>query len=162
MTPDRSHSDAVGRVANKVTVEGGAWLLRSEISIFRRTSSARDFLFFTIHPYFSSPCPRREFEEELKPRTIFKVSKSRFEDEFFLPKWTPKLRHRCRHLSALLADARDFSPLPEHVPSLGFLRGLRAWAFENNFLRFILQKRLRRRLRSGWQGRFRRGGGTRK
>ncbi len=38
MTPDRSHSDTVGRVANKVLI------LRSEISLFWRTSCARDFL----------------------------------------------------------------------------------------------------------------------
>ncbi len=49
MTPDRSHSDTVGRVANKVRVEGGL-LLQSEISLFWRTSCARDF----FHYYFIS------------------------------------------------------------------------------------------------------------
>ncbi len=42
MTPNRSHSDTVGRVANKVRVEGGEpLLLRSKISLFLRTSCAR-------------------------------------------------------------------------------------------------------------------------
>ncbi len=46
MTLDRSHSDTVGRVANKVRVQGGLLLL-SKISLFWRTSCTRDFLLLT-------------------------------------------------------------------------------------------------------------------
>ncbi len=47
MTPDRSHSDTVGRVAKKVRIEGGIapfnpLILRSEISLFWCTSCTRD------------------------------------------------------------------------------------------------------------------------
>ncbi len=43
MTPDRSHSDTVGHVANKV---------RSQVSLFWRTSCARDFLNRTYHGWW--------------------------------------------------------------------------------------------------------------
>ncbi len=56
MTPGRSHSDPVGRVANKVRPLQPL-LLRSEISLFWRTSCAKIFLY--------------SFDNELKNTSIF-------------------------------------------------------------------------------------------
>ncbi len=62
MSPDRSHSDTVGRVANKLRVEGGSplqpLLLRSEISLFWRTSCQR---FFFSRIEYALACNRAFF-----------------------------------------------------------------------------------------------------
>ncbi len=57
LPPDRSHSDTVGRVANKVRVEGGF----RNISLLTHVLSQRflqyfDFLFFTHQNHISSHC----------------------------------------------------------------------------------------------------------
>ncbi len=50
MTPDKSHSNTVGRVANKVRVEGGENYFYVPKNLWR-TSCARDFLFsHTTYP----------------------------------------------------------------------------------------------------------------
>ncbi len=116
MTPVRSHSDAVGRVANKVKIEGGVFifgvrwpltgrtvtqwglrpfqplLLRSEISLFWRTSCARDFCFtwqgFLVFPgYFFTVISRGEGGVCLWPGmgwlSLYFCKVCRWKDNFF-------------------------------------------------------------------------------
>ncbi len=54
MTPDRSHSDTVGRVANKVRVEGGLTSSVQNIALLTHFLRQRFFLPFSFHLFVSS------------------------------------------------------------------------------------------------------------
>ncbi len=60
MTPDRSHSDTVGRVANKVRVEGGElWSVANKVGVewanWTCCKQSKGWSFAPFNPYFYVP-----------------------------------------------------------------------------------------------------------